>query len=192
VQNRRQAATIGALNESKKVEMNRIDEVLISLRRVTRAIDLHSKHLMKTAGLTAPQMLILQTLRDQGDAIISDVANQISLSQATVTSILDRLEKRGLVMRERSQQDKRKVFACLTDAGNELIRNAPMPLQDYFIRQFSDLQDWEQTQIISALQRVAHMMDAQHIDAAPLLDVGAIDRQSEDESRVFGFDREEG
>ena len=84
------------------------------------------------------------------------------------------------------------MFACLTDAGNELIRNAPMPLQDYFIRQFSDLQDWEQTQIISALQRVAHMMDAQHIDAAPLLDVGAIDRQSEDEGRVFGFDREEG
>ncbi|MBQ0759736.1 MAG: MarR family transcriptional regulator [Zhongshania sp.] len=171
--------------------MNRIDEVLISLRRVTRAIDLHSKHLMKTAGLTAPQMLILQTLRDQGDAIISDVANHISLSQATVTSILDRLEKRGLVMRERSQQDKRKVYACLTDAGSELIRNAPMPLQDYFIRQFSDLQDWEQTHIISALQRVAHMMDAQHIDAAPLLDVGAIDRQSEDESRTFGFDGDE-
>ncbi|MEX1664120.1 MarR family winged helix-turn-helix transcriptional regulator [Zhongshania arctica] len=168
--------------------MNRMDEVLISLRRVTRAIDLHSKHLMKTAGLTAPQMLILQTLRDQGDAIISDVANQISLSQATVTSILDRLEKRGLVMRERSRQDKRKVFACLTEAGNDLIRNAPMPLQDYFIRQFSDLQDWEQTQIISALQRVAHMMDAQHIDAAPLLDVGAIDRQSGDEGRGFGFD----
>ena len=143
---------------------------------------------MKTAGLTAPQMLILQTLRDQGDAIISDVANQISLSQATVTSILDRLEKRGLVMRERSRQDKRKVFACLTEAGNDLIRNAPMPLQDYFIRQFSDLQDWEQTQIISALQRVAHMMDAQHIDAAPLLDVGAIDRQSGDEGRGFGFD----
>ncbi|MFT6550047.1 MAG: DNA-binding MarR family transcriptional regulator [Zhongshania marina] len=171
--------------------MNRIDEVLISLRRVTRAIDLHSKHLMKTAGLTAPQMLILQTLRDQGDAIISDVAHQISLSQATVTSILDRLEKRGLVMRERSQQDKRKVYACLTDAGNDLIRNAPMPLQDYFIRQFSDLQDWEQTQIISALQRVAHMMDAQHIDAAPLLDVGAIDRQSEEENRTFGFDNKE-
>ena len=133
--------------------MNRIDEVLISLRRVTRAIDLHSKHLMKTAGLTAPQMLILQTLRDQGDAIISDVANHINLSQATVTSILARL--------------------------------------DYFIRQFSDLQDWEQTHIISALQRVAHMMDAQHIDAAPLLDVGAIDRQSEDENRTFGFEHSE-
>ena len=170
--------------------MNRIDEVLVSLRRVTRAIDLHSKHLMKTAGLTAPQMLILQTLRDQGDAIISDVASQVSLSQATVTSIMDRLEKRGLVIRERSNQDKRKVFASLTDTGNDLIRNAPMPLQDYFIRQFSDLQEWEQTQIISSLQRVAYMMDAQHIDAAPLLDVGAIDRQSEEESHAFGFARD--
>ena len=170
--------------------MNRIDEVLVSLRRVTRAIDLHSKHLMKTAGLTAPQMLILQTLRDQGDAIISDIANQVSLSQATVTSIMDRLEKRGLVIRERSNQDKRKVFASLTEAGNALIRNAPMPLQDYFIRQFSDLQEWEKTQIISSLQRVAYMMDAQHIDAAPVLDVGPIDRLSEEEVHAhrFGFD----
>ncbi|MFT5888735.1 MAG: DNA-binding MarR family transcriptional regulator [Zhongshania sp.] len=170
--------------------MDRIEEVLVSLRRVTRAIDLHSKYLMKTAGLTAPQMLILQTLRDQGDAIISDLANHVSLSQATVTSILDRLEKRGLIERERSTQDKRKVFACLTDAGTELIRNAPTPLQDYFIRQFKDLQEWEQTQIISSLQRVAYMMDAQHIDAAPLLAVGAIDRQSENESHTFGFEVE--
>lgn len=168
--------------------MDRIEEVLVSLRRVTRAIDLHSKYLMKTAGLTAPQMLILQTLRDQGDAIISDIAGQVSLSQATVTSIIDRLEKRGLVTRARSSQDKRKVYACLTDEGFELIRNAPTPLQDYFKRQFGDLHDWEQTQILSSLQRLAQMMDAQHIDAAPLLDVGAIDRQSEDEPPQFGFD----
>ena len=165
-----------------------IEAVLIALRRVTRAVDLHSKHLMKTSGLTAPQMLILQTLRDHGDAIISDIAKQVSLSQATVTSIIDRLEKRQLVVRERSSQDKRKVFACLTDEGAEIIRNAPPPLQEYFKRQFRDLQDWEQMQIISSLQRVAQMMDAQHIDAAPLLDVGAIDRQSEHEPSRFGFD----
>lgn len=164
-----------------------IDEVLIALRRVTRAVDLHSKHLMKTSGLTAPQILILQTLRDNGDAIISDIAKQVSLSQATVTSIIDRLEKRELITRERSSRDKRKVYACLTQAGADTIRNAPTPLQEYFKRQFRDLQDWEQMQIISSLQRVAMMMDAQHIDAAPLLDVGAIDRQSEGELPKFGF-----
>lgn len=170
--------------------MDQIEEVLIALRRVTRAIDLHSKHLMKTAGLTAPQMLILQSLRDHGDAIISNIANRVNLSQATVTSIIDRLEKRGLVLRERSTEDKRKVFACLTDSGSELIRNAPTPLQDYFVRQFRDLHDWEQMQLISSLQRVAQMMDAQHIDAAPLLDVGAIDRTPETGHQQFGFEGE--
>ena len=158
--------------------MNNIEEVLVALRRVIRATDLHSKHLAKTTGLTAPQILLLQTIRDKGDATIGGLANEISLSQATVTTILDRMEKRNLVYRERSAQDKRKVHAFLTDEAIEKLQNAPTPLQEQFTRQFSDLQDWEQTMIIASLQRVAHMMDAQHIDASPVLDVGTLDRQN--------------
>jgi DNA-binding MarR family transcriptional regulator len=152
------------------------DEVLVSLRRVIRATDLHSKYLAKTTGLTAPQILLLQTIRDKGQVTIGELANEISLSQATVTNILDRLEKRKLVYRERSDQDKRKVHAHLTDSGIETLKAAPTPLQEHFTRQFGDLQNWEQTMIISSLQRVAHMMDAQHIDASPVLDIGIIDR----------------
>lgn len=158
--------------------LNRIEEVLIALRRVIRATDLHSKHLAKTTGLTAPQMLLLQTIRDKGEVTIGEIANDMSLSQATVTTILDRLEKRNLVYRERSKEDKRKVHAHLTDAAIETLKNAPIPLQDHFTRQFSGLQEWEQTMIISALQRVARMMDAQHIDASPVLDIGTLDRHS--------------
>jgi DNA-binding MarR family transcriptional regulator len=158
--------------------MNNIEEVLVALRRVIRATDLHSKHLAKTTGLTAPQILLLQTIRDKGDATIGGLANQISLSQATVTSILDRLEKKELVYRERSTEDKRKVHAYLTELGTETLKEAPLPLQDQFTRQFGDLQKWEQTMIISSLQRIAQMMDAQHIDASPVLDVGVLDRQS--------------
>jgi DNA-binding MarR family transcriptional regulator len=158
--------------------MNNIEEVLVALRRVIRATDLHSKHLAKTTGLTAPQILLLQTIRDKGDATIGGLANQISLSQATVTSILDRLEKKELVYRERSKEDKRKVHAFLTDLGIETLKEAPLPLQDQFTRQFGDLQKWEQTMIISSLQRIAQMMDAQHIDASPVLDVGVLDRQT--------------
>jgi DNA-binding MarR family transcriptional regulator len=152
------------------------DEVLVSLRRVIRATDLHSKYLAKTTGLTAPQILLLQTIRDKGQVTIGELANEISLSQATVTTILDRLEKRNLVYRERSEQDKRKVHAYLTDTGVETLQAAPTPLQEHFTRQFGDLQNWEQTMIIASLQRVAQMMDAQHIDASPVLDIGIIDR----------------
>lgn len=162
----------------RDILLNSVDEVLVALRRVIRATDLHSKHLAKTTGLTAPQILLLQTLRDKGEVTIGELASEMSLSQATVTTILDRLEKRDLVFRERSTEDKRKVHAYLTDEAMETLKEAPIPLQEQFARQFGDLQEWEQTMIISSLQRVAQMMDAQHIDASPVLDIGMLDRQS--------------
>jgi DNA-binding MarR family transcriptional regulator len=166
------------LNDEEKDQLlNHIEEVLIALRRVIRATDLHSKYLAKTTGLTAPQILLLQILRDKGQITIGALANELSLSQATVTTILDRLEKRKLVYRQRSQTDKRKVHAFLTEDAVEVLKNAPIPLQEQFTRQFGDLQEWEQTMIISALKRVAQMMDAQHIDASPVLDIGMLDRQ---------------
>jgi DNA-binding MarR family transcriptional regulator len=158
--------------------LNSIEEVLVALRRVIRATDLHSKHLAKTTGLTTPQILLLQTIRSKGQLTIGELAHEMNLSQATVTSILDRLEKRDLTYRERSKEDRRKVHAHLTDQATETLKEAPIPLQEHFARQFGDLQEWEQTMIISSLQRVAQMMDAQHIDASPVLDVGILDRQS--------------
>jgi len=162
---------------NQEKSLDRIKAVLIALRRVIRATDLHSKHLAKTTGLTAPQILLLQTIREHGDITIGQIANEMSLSQATVTTILDRLEKREMVYRKRSQEDKRKVHAYLTQPAIEMLEHAPVPLQDQFSRQFDALQDWEQTMIISSLQRVAEMMDAQHIDASPVLDIGLLDRQ---------------
>lgn len=159
--------------------MNRIDEVLIALRRVIRALDLHSRYLVKTSGLTSPQLLVMQSIRSKGQVSSGELANNVNVSQATVTTILDRLEKKGFIQRERSQEDKRKVLITLTDLGLESIKESPQPLQESFIRQFQDLHNWEQTQIISSLQRVAQMMDAQHIDASPVLDVGELDRPEE-------------
>jgi len=150
---------------------NKIESVLIALRRVIRATDLHSRNLIKTAGLTGPQLLLLRTIRDHGDDTIGELSSQISLSQATVTTILDRLERRGLVYRQRSTADKRKVHVHLTPAGIAALEHAPMPLQESFVRRFEKLHEWEQSMILSALQRVATMMDAQSIDAEPLLDL---------------------
>jgi DNA-binding MarR family transcriptional regulator len=155
--------------------LDSLHQVLISLRRVIRATDLHSKQLVKTTGLTAPQLLLLQAIRDNSDVTIGEVAKKISLSQATVTTILDRLEKRELVKRVRSTTDKRRVHVYLTDKANEVLMDAPAPLQEQFSEQFNGLELWEQTMIISSLQRIAQMMDAEHIDASPVLDVGALD-----------------
>lgn len=167
---------LGLSTQQRDHLLKHIEEVLIALRRVIRATDLHSKYLAKTTGLTAPQILLLQTLRDKGQVTIGELAQEMSLSQATVTTILDRLEKRGLVYRQRSLTDKRKVHAYLTETAMETLKSAPIPLQDRFTREFSKLDEWEQAMIMSALKRVAQMMDAQHIDASPVLDLGLLDR----------------
>jgi DNA-binding MarR family transcriptional regulator len=156
--------------------MARHDEVLIALRQIIRATDLYSRKLSKVAGLTAPQLLILQAIDRRGEMTMGDIANEVSVSQATVTTILDRLDKRALIERKRGERDKRRVYASLTDAGRDIMERAPTPLQEEFMGRFSQLEDWEQSLILSSLQRVAAMMNAGDIDASPVLDLGAIDR----------------
>ncbi|MDZ7924416.1 MAG: MarR family transcriptional regulator [Marinagarivorans sp.] len=148
--------------------------VPIALRRVIRATDLHSKHLAKTTDLTAPQILLLQTINTKGEVTIGEIAADMSLSQATVTTIIDRLEKRGLVARQRSELDKRKVHALLTLEGAKMLALAP--LQDQFSKRFEMLDAWEKSMIIASLQRIANMMDADDIDASPVLDLGGLER----------------
>lgn len=158
-------------NEKDRVSlMETYDQVLVSLRQIIRAIDLHSKKLERESGLTGPQLLIMQLIGTQGEVTSGVIAREVSLSQATVTSILDRLERKGMLKRERSAHDKRKVLVSLTEEGGEALEKAPTLMQESFIRAFNQLEDWEQSLILSSLQRVSDMMNATDLDAAPLLD----------------------
>lgn len=152
--------------------MSRHNDLLTALRQITRAIDLHSKQLAKETGLTSPQLLVLQRLEADGRAKPSDIAKSIHLSQATITSIVDRLEKAELVTRERNAQDRRVLEVVLLDAGRQKLREAPKPLQEGFLLAFQGLEDWEQSGLVASVQRLAAMMNAESIDAAPILEVG--------------------
>lgn len=158
--------------------MEKHQELLIALRKVIRAIDLHSKHLNKTSGLTSPQLLIMLEIDKASGINSSQVAKNVNLSAATVTNILDRLENKSLVSRVRDTQDKRKVGLFLTDAGKALLLNAPQALQEHFINKFSSLAQWEQSQLLSSMERLSEMMNADEIDAAPLLELQAMSASS--------------
>lgn len=150
--------------------MKRHDQVLISLRRIIRAIDLHSKRLERESGLTGPQLLLLRLIANAGQLTAGVIAREVSLSQATVTAIIDRLEQKGLLQRLRNTADKRKVMLTLTSAGEAALAKAPPLLQESFITRFDRLEEWEQSLILSSLQRLGEMMNASDLDAAPLLD----------------------
>ena len=150
------------------------EEVLLALRRITRAIDIHSRRLVHSHGLTGPQALLLKSLLDSDKVSVGALAQRINLSQATVTDILNRLEKRGLVQRVRSKVDRRCVNIEATEESIQLLRNSPPLLQEQFIERFNSLEEWEQTQMLSTLQRVAVMMDARDLSVSPVLTPGPV------------------
>lgn len=151
-------------------------QILMAIRRITRAIDLHSKRLVKRSGLTVPQLIVMQSILRQGNVAIGVIANDVSLSQGTVTAIVDRLERQSLVRRERSGNDKRVVLVCLTLDGQRKLEEAPELIQAGFVREFRKLASWEQNMLISAFERVAVMINAEELDAAPILDVGDLEQ----------------
>ena len=134
--------------------MRKEEELLVALRRVIRAVDLRSKQLSKHVGLTGPQLLVMQNIEERPGIMVREIAENINLSPATITNILDRLESRDLATRIRSTQDKRKVGVFLTERGKEAVVDAPRPLQEHFVERFSQLKEWEQSQMVATVQRI--------------------------------------
>lgn len=161
------------------------EQVVAALRRISRAIDLHSRLLLQKNGLTAPQLATLRVIQRLQPVSAGRIAKEIHLSPATVTGILGRLEKRALLTRAVGNQDRRHVVVALTPAGDKVVAEAPSLLQERFQRELSKLEQWEQTMILATLERIASMMDADQIEAAPVFMAGAADASAEDVSHYL-------
>jgi len=151
------------------------DRIVVALRRIMRAVDLHSRRLLEEHGLTGPQLATLQTAARLGAVSASELARAVHLGQPTLTGILARLESRGLVVRRRSDTDRRSVAIEVTDQGRALLACTPSLLQDRFRQRLQALEDWERAMILATVQRVAAMMDADGLSAAPHLVGGEIE-----------------
>lgn len=153
---------------------DRTDESLIALRRILRATELYARDLAQAAGMTPAQLRVLQVVDEKGGATPKTLANQMSVSQATVTALVDKLVARGMVERKSSEQDRRQINVVMTALGEHTLEHAPDALQQRYVRAFEDLADWEQAQLVSSLERVADMLDAKGLDASPVLTTGEI------------------
>jgi DNA-binding MarR family transcriptional regulator len=139
----------------------RYEDVIVALRSIMRASELYSRKLSRTSGLTTPQLLVLRAVANRGDVPIGAIASELKLAQATVTTILDRLEQRQLLYRARSEADRRVVHVRLTPDGENALSEAPAFVQEDFAERFRDLPEWEQSMITASIQRVAELMETQ-------------------------------
>lgn len=149
---------------------------LRALRRVLRESERSTRKLAIATGLTPSQLMVLREIDGRGEVTPGVVAQRLRFSHATITAIVDRLEAHGLVVRLRSEQDKRRMLLHATDKGRQCLAEAPDILQEIFAARFTTLPEWEQAMILAGTERLAVILGATDTDAAPLLDSGAIDR----------------
>ena len=119
--------------------MHMMHDLYLSLRRLQRASEIHAKRLGRHSGLTPIQLLILHSIKAMGEGTLGELARQVSVSQATLSTIIDRLENRELLHRIRSQRDKRKVHLALTDKVLAAIQAEPALLPSEFLDRFGQL-----------------------------------------------------
>lgn len=164
---------LASANSAPGMSSAEADQVLIVLRQIIHAIDVQSKKLAKETGLSTPQLVVLKAVDDLGEVTTKAVSDEVSLSQPTVTTILDRLEKQELVERYRSTVDRRIVHSRLTAAGKKVLKKAPPLLQETFVGAFSELSERRRKEIIKSLNDVARMMRADDFDASPVLTIAS-------------------
>lgn len=134
--------------------------VLAAIRRIVHAVDSHSKDLERVLGITLPQLVVLRAIRTLGEVTSGRISAAASLSPATVTTILDKLEARGLVVRYRNAEDRRVVHSKLTERGAQMLDGAPPFLHERFVSGFAKVDAARQSALVAALEQVADMMGA--------------------------------
>lgn len=105
-------------------------------------------------GLTTPQFGILEALHHLGPLSLGELAEKLLVTGGNVTYVMDRLEDQGLVLRERSPEDRRIIQAKLTKEGKALIADVFPGHGDYVERLASHLDETEQEQMRALLKKL--------------------------------------
>ncbi|PLX85769.1 MAG: MarR family transcriptional regulator [Desulfuromonas sp.] len=148
--------------------------IIQALRRIIRAVDIHSHKLASQHNITGPQLACLLTIAEEAPLTSSNLAKKVYLSPSTVVGIIDRLEEKGWVERKRDTKDRRQVHISTTPLGTQLISDAPSLLQETLANALVKLPEIEQVSITMALEKLVDLMEARDIGAAPLLETGSI------------------
>ncbi|MEH6727934.1 MAG: MarR family transcriptional regulator [Hyphomicrobiales bacterium] len=147
--------------------MDKTSATLTALSRILRATELHDREVAASVGLTTAQLRLLKFIKDTESANAKTLASRVHVSQATITVLLDKLEVKQMIERRVSSMDRRQKLIHTTEIGRDVLDAAPDPMQRAFVQRLQKLEDWEQAMLMTAVERIAHLMDADEIDAAP-------------------------
>lgn len=99
------------------------------LRIIFKAIQAHSKKVEKEIGLSSAKLWMLYEVAENPGYKVSQLAKVLSIHASTCSNMLDKLEDKNLISRDRSKLDQRSVHLYITDEGRKVLSNAPKPVQ---------------------------------------------------------------
>ncbi len=140
-----------------------ISETVQSLRRIVRAIEDYSQQVSNEFGVTGPQLWALKTISDHDTIPLGQLSTQMLLHPSTVTGVVDRLEKKGYVIRGRDSTDRRIVTVSLTAAGKELVKKAPSPVQGKLIYGLKKMKREELHLIYESVRKLTEIVEAENV-----------------------------
>lgn len=138
--------------DPEQPDLDAIVEAIVYLytesRRVTK--DQAARH-----GLTGPQLAVLKMLEPVGKLSLSELSWKIKARNSTVTGIIDRMEREGLVARQRSEEDRRVVHIVLTKKGQKLAAEVPVEPVQIFRQVLGELSTRDAAELRKILTRLA-------------------------------------
>ena len=151
-------------NILSETHLARKRDIIYSIRRLMQAEELYTKELNKIYNISAAQLNCLLTLYENGPLPPSQIAKFIMVNSSTVTGIIDRLEQKGLVRRQRISSDRRVITIELTNNGIILAENAPPPIQAKLIVGLNKLSEKEIERTAKILLKLTNMLDVQDLE----------------------------
>ena len=130
-------------------------EAYLNVLRTSTVLLAELVEVLRPHELTQPQYNVLRILRGAGDEGLpsGEIGDRMVSRDPDVTRLLDRLEARGVVSRQRGPTDRRVVTARITDEGRRVVDALDAPVQDMHARQLGHLSEDELHTLIALLER---------------------------------------
>lgn len=104
-------------------------QVLKKFRLIYGSVRQHFREVEQTCGVSGSQLWVLQEVSSRPGIGVSQLAVRLSIHQSTCSQLVEKLAVRGLILKERSREDQRRIGLSLSEAASELLAKAPGPAE---------------------------------------------------------------
>lgn len=129
-------------------------QVLKKFRIIYGSVRQQFREIEKTCGVTGSQLWILQEIAQNPNIGVSDLAERLSIHQSTCSQLVEKLVVRGLIDKQRSKEDQRRVGLGLTDKAVKILKNAPGPAEGVLPKALDSIPETDLLSLDRALIKV--------------------------------------